>query len=111
LPGPELVPLHIPLGEQAVAKATSQISFAGNLDVRTAAGDQYSYEQFIFDSLGRCYFVEFIFSPTAVDNTWTCEVLSEDLAIGAGGAPGGSGGVGDAGIYPGREPGYGQLYY
>lgn len=84
----ELVPLHIPLGEQAVAKATSQISFAGNLDVRTAAGDHYSYEQFIFDSLGRCYFVEFIFSPTAVDNTWTCEVLSEDLAIGAGGAPG-----------------------
>ncbi|MEW5785297.1 MAG: flagellar hook protein FlgE [Bacillota bacterium] len=30
----ELAPLHIPLGEKSIAKATTQIGFAGNLDTR-----------------------------------------------------------------------------
>lgn len=81
--GAELVPLHIPLGEQAVARATSQISFAGNLDVRQAADEQYSYEQYIYDSLGRCYFVEFTFTPAEDSNSWRCAVSSGDLAIGS----------------------------
>lgn len=81
--GAELVPLHIPLGEQAVARATSQISFAGNLDVRQAADEQYSYEQYIYDSLGRCYFVEFTFTPEEDSNSWRCAVSSGDLAIGS----------------------------
>lgn len=86
----ELTPLHIPLGEQFVARATSQIAFAGNLDVRLVAGgagEQYSYEHFVYDSLGRRYFVEFTFTPTDDENTWICEVSSADLVLG-GGAPG-----------------------
>ncbi|HHX88072.1 MAG TPA: flagellar hook-basal body complex protein, partial [Firmicutes bacterium] len=34
-----------------------------------APEDRYSYEHFVFDSLGRRYFVEFVFTPTD-QNTW-----------------------------------------
>lgn len=81
----ELSPLHIPLGERAVARATSVMSFAGNLDARAAGIDQYSYEHFVFDSLGRRYFVEFVFTPSSTDeNTWSYEALSEGISIGQG---------------------------
>ncbi len=81
----ELAPLHIPLGEQAVARATSQISFAGNLDARAIGEDHageysYSYEHFVFDSLGHRYFVEVVFIPDE-ENTWTFEISSDDLTI------------------------------
>ncbi|NMA91955.1 MAG: flagellar hook protein FlgE [Firmicutes bacterium] len=184
--GSELAPIHIPLGERAVARATSQVSFAGNLDARAwrlaqgegwgldlgsveegqfsltldghsvtldyngvdaglihgalvelygcpeglitvkggdglfnitldpqleasqleftgaaespglsitqeyqpagaSAGSLYSYEHYLFDSLGRHYFVEFIFTPTG-QNSWGYEAYldGESTSIGSG---------------------------
>lgn len=80
----ELAPLHIPLGEQAIARATSQISFAGNLDVRAGAGEEYSYEQFVFDSLGRGFLVEFMFTTDGSGNCWGYKALVENEEIGSG---------------------------
>lgn len=42
--------MHIPLGERMVARATSSLDFAGNLDARAGEGDVYSYEYYVFDN-------------------------------------------------------------
>lgn len=83
----ELTPLHIPLGEQAVARATSQIDFAGNLDLQTGAGDSYRREQYVYDSLGRCHYIEFVFTRNADEdevNLWGYEASIDGRSIGSG---------------------------
>lgn len=83
----ELTSLHIPLGEQAEARATSQIDFAGNLDLQTGAGDSYSREQYVYDSLGRCHYIEFVFTRSADGdevNRWSYEAFVDGGSIGSG---------------------------
>lgn len=81
----ELAPLHIPLGEQVVARATSKMSFAGNLDVRAVAGEGWSYDHYVYDSLGRSHLVEFEFTPDGTDdNFWNYQALIDGVVIGSG---------------------------
>ena len=54
----ELKAIHIPLGEELVAKATTAIEFGGNLDASEEVNGGYTYETYLYDSLGRRYTVE-----------------------------------------------------
>lgn len=64
-----LTPIHIPLGEEMIAKATSSALLTGNLDTRLAVGESTLVDHYIYDSLGRRYDVEYEFEKTGI-NTW-----------------------------------------
>lgn len=77
----ELSKIHIPLGEEMIARATTQMSFSGNLDAAAEENDKCSYETHVYDSLGNSHNLTFIFEKPAVAggdgaefNKWKCTV-------------------------------------
>jgi len=72
--GMDLAPINIPLGERMVAKPTTTLNFQGNLDVRYEPGESWSFEDYIFDSLGRHYVVQYTFTKEADPNRWSYTV-------------------------------------
>ena len=90
----ELSKIHIPLGEEMIARATTEMSFSGNLDAAAKKaegddeGDKCSYETHVYDSLGNSHNLTFTFEKTAVAgedevkyNTWECTVKYGNVDI------------------------------
>ncbi len=74
--------IRLPLGQWALARQTSEVTYAGNLDVGTADGGTYSTKREIFDSLGKAYDLTVTFTKQPVagtDNvTWTWTATATD---------------------------------
>ncbi|NMB36043.1 MAG: flagellar hook protein FlgE [Firmicutes bacterium] len=96
----ELSKIHIPLGEEMIARATTEMSFSGNLDAAAKKaegddeGDKCSYETHVYDSLGNSHNLTFIFEKTGVAgedengdlNIWECTVMyGEEYIVGGNG--------------------------
>ncbi|NLI69861.1 MAG: flagellar hook protein FlgE [Firmicutes bacterium] len=63
-----LTPIHIPLGEEMIANATTRALLTGNLDARLAIGGSTLVDHYVYDSQGRRYNVEYEFEKTGVNN-------------------------------------------
>lgn len=74
--------IHIPLGEEMIARATGKISFSGNLDAAApdTADSKCEYDTYVFDSLGNRHALTFTFEKAA-DNQWTYTINSTDSGI------------------------------
>ncbi len=68
--------IHIPLGEEMIARATSNISFSGNLDA-AAETEECVYDTYVFDSLGNRHGLTFTFEKKG-DNEWSYTISSTD---------------------------------
>jgi flagellar hook protein FlgE len=72
--------IHIPVGGLSVAKQTSGVTLAGNLDASADEGAKYSTQFDIYDSLGITHQVKITFTRQADDSTWGYEVTSPDAS-------------------------------
>lgn len=63
-------PIVIPMGQQMMAKATSNVKVIGNLDAQNAVGTSFSTPTVIYDSLGVSHTLIFTFEKTNT-NEWT----------------------------------------
>lgn len=75
--------LRLPVGQLALARQTSQITYGGNLDSMTAAGGDYSATVQIYDSLGASHSLTLTFTKTANDGEWAWVASSPDAAAGS----------------------------
>ncbi|NLM46504.1 MAG: flagellar hook protein FlgE [Firmicutes bacterium] len=71
--------LNIPLGEDYVAKATENITFAGNLDAALATGGTHTTDVLVYDSQGGVYTLTLTFTKTAT-NSWNWSVAIKDAS-------------------------------
>lgn len=70
--------INIPLGEEMIAGATSEIVFTGNLDSGAEAGsDPSSFPFYIYDSLGNRHELTVEFTKSG-DNEWDYEFYAYD---------------------------------
>lgn len=88
--------LHIPLGEQLIAKATENVRLGGNLDASQAlfaagpppTGGQYTTEITVFDSLGEEYEIPVTYTKVAAAGTsaaswdWSADLNGTNLGTG-----------------------------
>ena len=71
--------IHIPIGEEMMARATGKICFSGNLDAAADVGDECEYDTYVFDSLGNRHALTFTFEKTSLDNReWKYTISSTD---------------------------------
>lgn len=83
--------IHIPLGEEMIARSTTNVGFSGNLNAAASAtdpDDEYEYDTYVYDSLGNRHSVAFTFKKTGDpdDNEWTYGITHSDgTAITGGG--------------------------
>lgn len=77
-----LTHIHIPLGEEMVAKATEKIVFSGNLN----SGEEgvYAYEAYVYDSLGNRHTLTIEFEREAEPNQWNYTVYYKGEEVHAG---------------------------
>ncbi|NLN06528.1 MAG: flagellar hook protein FlgE [Firmicutes bacterium] len=71
--------LNIPLGEDYVAKATENVTIAGNLDAMLAAGDEHVTDVLVYDSQGGVYTLTLTFTKTGT-NTWNWDAAMTDAS-------------------------------
>lgn len=92
--------ISIPLGEQMVARATSNLGFSGNLGA--GEEDEIVYDTHVYDSLGTRHGLVFTFTKDS-ENQWSYEVELDD----EDGTEIGSGTIGftEAGNYDDDEDG------
>ena len=57
--------IRVPIGTMTAAKATTSVTFGGNLDAGAAVGDVYTRTAQVFDSLGNAHEVAFRFQRSA----------------------------------------------
>lgn len=78
----ELSKIHIPLGEEMVAQATTWMSFSGNLDAAAEEGADGAceYDTYVIDSLGNRHELTFTFEKTS-NNKWKYSISSTDATI------------------------------
>lgn len=67
--------LNIPLGAAMTAQATSQATWAGNLDNRAAVGDTSSTVVRVYDNLGNAHDLNVTYTKTSAD-TWDWSVTN-----------------------------------
>ena len=72
--------LKVPIGKLGIGKATSAMSFGGNLDARTETGGQISRTAQFYDSLGVSHPLNLVFEKTADAAKWTYSFYSADAA-------------------------------
>jgi len=79
--------IRIPLGEEMIARATSNMVFTGNLDAGATTGAvSYEWPTYVYDSLGNRHYLTVTFTKQA-DNEWEYEVFDSaepPASIGSG---------------------------
>ena len=73
--------IRIPFGQPIAAQETTQLTFNGNLDSRTATGFSISTTVQVFDSLGDPHAVTVTYTKNAAANTWDVDASTTDPAI------------------------------
>jgi flagellar hook protein FlgE len=80
--------IQIPLGTHTRAKATENVTLAGNIDAQTTAGEVAGTSARIYDSLGTGHIVSAILTKTATANEWDWEarvtIGSNQYTVGSG---------------------------
>jgi flagellar hook protein FlgE len=74
--------IRIPVGQTGLARATSQVNLAGNLDSRGDVGATYGISARVYDSLGNGHDVTLTFTRT--DTGWSVTGDSPDGAVTVG---------------------------
>jgi flagellar hook protein FlgE len=75
--------IKLPIGQMAIARQTSAVTFGGNLDAKTPQGEGPNPSVKIYDSLGTAHIVTITFSKTANPGEWTWEASCPDAAAGS----------------------------
>lgn len=76
--------ITLPLGQLAVAKQTSKVTYGGNLNSTTDAGASTSASVQVYDSLGNAHPVSLTIAKSATDGEWKWTASSADGAIAIG---------------------------
>lgn len=71
--------IKIPVGGLSLAKQTSGVTLAGNLDASAAQDTVYPMQFDVYDSLGITHQVKVTFTKQAADSTWQYNVTSPDV--------------------------------
>jgi flagellar hook protein FlgE len=79
--------LQLPIGQAGIARATSEVQLAGNLDSRIASGQTYDLSAHVFDSLGASHDVVLTFAKSATAGTWDVTGTSADGTVTFTGTP------------------------
>lgn len=66
--------INIPMGQLMLAKATTNVTFTGNLDADEAAAYAANATIQIYDSQGTAHDMTFTFTKQAAANTWTYQI-------------------------------------
>ncbi|MDO9536584.1 MAG: flagellar hook protein FlgE [Bacillota bacterium] len=69
--------IHIPLGEEMIARSTTYVGFSGNLNAAALVSDEYEYDAYVYDSLGNRHAITFEFTKTG-DNEWEYSISHSD---------------------------------
>ncbi|WP_026485914.1 flagellar hook protein FlgE [Caldanaerobius polysaccharolyticus] len=76
----DLVPLNLYAQLSKGASATQNVKIGGNLNANLAVDDFMTYDEMIYDSLGRSHIINLKFTKTGV-NAWDISVSSADSAL------------------------------
>lgn len=80
----QVTDINIGLGQRVMTRPTAEMLFGGNLNAEALAGDIHRTYIDVFDSLGRNYELEIVFTNTGVGNEWTWQINSTDAVLVAG---------------------------
>ncbi len=77
--------ITIPLGEDTIAKATTECTFVGNLDADVNNAELYAYTFYVYDSLGSRHELEIVFERLD-NNQWEYVIthLNDEIDIDEG---------------------------
>jgi flagellar hook protein FlgE len=75
--------IRLPVGQLALARQTTTITYGGNLNSLTEEGGSYSATVQIYDSLGAPHSLTVTFTKTENDGEWAWEASSPDAAPGS----------------------------
>jgi len=68
--------IRLPLGQWALARQTSEVTYAGNLDATVAAGGTVTTTYDVYDSLGTAHSLTITFTRSATPGEWTWTATS-----------------------------------
>lgn len=78
--------IQLPLGQWALARQTSSVTYSGNLDATTAAGTPIDTNYNIYDSLGNSHTMKVEFTKSSTTSgAWDWVATCADGTMGAGG--------------------------
>lgn len=70
--------IRLPLGQWALARQTSEVSYTGNLDATVADGNAVSTTYDVFDSLGKSHTLKVTFTKSTTPGEWNWSATSPD---------------------------------
>jgi flagellar hook protein FlgE len=73
--------ISLPLGQLAVAKQTSNVTYGGNLDSTTTAGAATTASVQVYDSLGNAHSVDLTLTKSATSGEWNWSASSPDGTV------------------------------
>lgn len=79
-----IVNIQIPFGQKTAAKASTEMTMAGNLNAEALVGDTASSSLTVYDSLGAKHELEITYTKTAA-NSWNYAVTCGTATVSAGG--------------------------
>ncbi len=79
----EITDIRLPFGQKSAARATENVSLAGNLDAEAAVGDTRETTLTVFDAMGARYEMTIAFEK-ASDTTWDYTVTTTDGTVVSG---------------------------
>ncbi|MDH7481910.1 MAG: flagellar hook protein FlgE [Armatimonadota bacterium] len=75
--------IRLPVGQLVISRQTTSITYGGNLDAGSEAGQSFTISVEIYDSLGAPHTLTVLFTKTANDGEWTWEAGSPDAEPGS----------------------------